>query len=272
MKSTISPWWALVLGALAGACAGSGSGGRSAAPDELGADLLELETEVPAPPERRPRPDDLAVPFTPREIPRALTATVALREDWPGGRLTRETYRLSPDATSCTCEDGEEIWLARNPRHRDELSGARTHPGERLVLHHTAGDLRLTGMQGLWDRFAALGGVTAPPAGLQPTARVETRFGLDFTLWQAADEAATVRELWWNEEHALALCIAFQGPQGSLVREIETLEWGGNPEALRHPSERHPDWVCLELSDWHDACGPAAAHTHGSSAGGEGHD
>ncbi len=258
----------LAAGAAALSCACSSAPPLSREPDlsaepDLATELAQLELSKPAPAQRLARPEDAGPhAFFPREIGRTLAAEVEVR-DALGACLAREAYRLSPSAVSVTTPGGAEWWLARNPVAPQELHGARVDPAEHLVLEHSAGDLRLTGDELLWDRIAVLG-FPGPPAGdLRPSGRVEHAHGLAFEQWLATDDAAPLRELWWNAGHALALRCVLRAGTAEVVRELVALDLDPDPADLRHPTERHPGFARSEISDWHDACGRTGSHRHG---------
>ncbi|HTE05770.1 MAG TPA: hypothetical protein VK824_06205 [Planctomycetota bacterium] len=237
--------------------AGAPDAGAPEAADADGLDTLaelrRLETSAPARSERRARPaGDGPVAFVPRTIAHSVTATVVVREEPDGAVLSQETFRISPEAVSVTDAAGCEWWLARNPVHPDELSGARCDPAQRLVLQHGAGDLRLIGGEDLWDRIAELGNHGALTEGLVATGRTESAFGLEFAQWVAEDDSPAVRELLWNEQQGWALRSRATVGGRSMLREIAALEWSVDGEALRDPLERHPGWLRSEISDLED--------------------
>lgn len=255
---------ASALAALAAGCSEAPPQAVPAAPaDGLADELRQLEVARPAPAQRRPRPETAAPQaIAPRPVARPLAAEVEVR-DGAGRTLARESYRLSPTAVSVTSPDGSEWWLERNPLAPQELHGARVDPAERLVLEHSAGDLRLTGDEHLWDRIALLGFPELPAAGFTASGRTLGAHGLEFVEWLATQDASALRELWWNAEHGLALRCVLRAGSSEVARELVALDLDPDPAALAHPAQRHPDHALSELSDWHDSCGRTTAHRHG---------
>jgi hypothetical protein len=269
MPITIRHLAAACLAVVLLGCSGPDPGGPPAGAPLVSDGLLDLELAKPAPTRRAPRAAaSQPAAFVPREVPRDLTAIVVVSIAQGGATLAQETFRLSRERVSVTSGNGAEWWLARNPLHHDELSGARVDPAERLVIEHTPGELRTAGCEDLWDRIAALGAPDAPSAPLAPTGRVEQAFGLPFEQWTAADESSAVREMWWCPEASLPLRVSLRLPGQEVVREIVALEQGVDPSALRHPSERHPGWRHRELSDLDDDAEHRGPPDHGASPGG----
>lgn len=165
-------------------------------------------------------------------------------------RVTRSTDRIHVVHLG-----GAEEWLfVQNPRDAAHFHATRTLHGERELVDYPMTELQLGKLASSWDAIACLGLEPSDFAGLVQSEETKRAFGLEFRRLVPSDSAASgrVRELWWNEEHAIPLELVLATPQGLVAQEITALELTADPEILGEPALRFADYTAFDVSDWRE--------------------
>jgi hypothetical protein len=257
-------------------CASIPSRSASTGPDqevlELARELEQLERRVPELPVRRTQPM-AAHAIDPRErSPATYTDATALlskigadgsEERW---RLVRTADRLNIRKEGDDGPGSVEWLFIRNPVDPAQFTGWLIDHDLRLAIEHDYSTLAGSGIARSWLTLACMG-LHPHDMGLAEDAAGRSAFGIAFHRMRPRDPKAAegVSEIWWSEQHQLALEIRGRGEGGEWRQTTLTLELAADPECLRDVHARLPEYRIRDLADFQED-----AHRILHGAGGHG--
>jgi hypothetical protein len=239
--------WAAVVVALLLALAVSGP----AAIEPTGE---KQHTTVPILPTRRaqdqPPAAPPALPLAADRVP-AVTVSVSVSRTLASRRANVVERSISRTVDRVhIAEKGREWLFERNIRDPRRVSGSLIEHASQAIVSYEDSDLRMMlGIRG-WSDVVALGFEIDLLSGYTRGAEVRTIDGVRFQKYSANHKAATVRELWWNEEQLLATAFTLDDPAGSMRVSISRIRHSVDPALLRLPEARFPGYRAFNLADW----------------------
>ena len=193
----------------------------------------------------------LAPPGLPSEADRVAPLTLQItqrRDEAPQQAITCTLSRtahgvhLSPIA-------GREWLFERNPRDRNRVSAFMIDHASRTIVMHAESDLRmLMGIRG-WADVLLLGFELELLHRYHVTGESRTIDGLRFVRYATADTGLR-QELWWSQEHLLALEFTSTNQPGSTRSSITAARAGVDSVVFRSPESRLPTYRVINVADW----------------------
>lgn len=193
----------------------------------------------------------------------SMTATWTLASTDAPEAVASTRFVRTPERIVRHDPSGDRWTLLRNPLDPRHFDALRLVHEQELLLDHEPADLLDMGWPLNWEEAARPMGRLEDYGSLRDTGERRRAFQLEFARHAPLDDSPALQEVWWNEEHRLALEVRWNRPGKVLVQRLTQLAWEAD-DAHLFELERLSEagHVRMDLADWREESHGAPGHDH----------